>query len=501
MSSVKPQTGPQCGAERAPSARTRIRRHPERGRYDRESLNAILDAGLFCHVAYAHEGAPVVTPTLYWRDEDHLYWHGSAASRMLDAAEGADVSIAVTHFDGLVVARSAFHHSANYRSAMLFGRAEAVTDDGEKRAAMKALVDSIFQGRSGELRPMTEKEIKATKVLRLRIEEFSVKIRNGPPKEDAADLDWPAWAGVIPFEVSAGAPQRDASNAQLSAPTPLRPAARLSAEAANGPRFFQVNAFVSDEFKGNPAGVVMLERNLEPMELQSIAAELGLPATAFVIRIGDAWSLRWFTPTEELPLCGHGTMAAAFVLFDVLGPATDDIRFETARSGVLEARATQQGVALNLPLSPVAPAPRTPAVDGALNGLEAELLASEHNYVAVFGDAERVIGFRPDMRAIAALDRAGLIITAPGDAPYDCVSRYFAPRKGVDEDAVTGSAHCALAPYWSRRLDKRRLRAWQASKRGGEILCAVEADRVALEGRCRLVARGAIDGAVLEGRR
>jgi predicted PhzF superfamily epimerase YddE/YHI9/nitroimidazol reductase NimA-like FMN-containing flavoprotein (pyridoxamine 5'-phosphate oxidase superfamily) len=478
-----------------------VRRHPERGRYDRETLNAILDAGLFCHVAYAHESAPVVTPTLYWRDEDHLYWHGSAASRMLDAVDGAEVSIAVTHFDGLVVARSAFHHSANYRSAMLFGRAEAVTDDGEKRAAMEALVNSIFPGRWSELRPMTDKEIKATKVLRLRIDEFSVKIRSGPSKEDAADLDWPAWAGVIPYEVSAGSPQRDASSAPLPAPTPLRPAAQLDAPAANRLRFFQVNAFVSDQFKGNPAGVVMLERELEPIAHQSIAAELGLPATAFVIRTGDPWSLRWFTPTEELPLCGHGTLAAAFVLLDVLLAATEDIRFETARSGVLTARKTPQGVALDLPLSPIASALRTPAVDAALNGLDAELLASKHNYVAVFGDAERVIEFRPDMRAIAALDRAGLIITAQGDSPYDCVSRYFAPRKGVDEDAVTGSAHCALAPYWSRRLDKQRLRAWQASKRGGELLCAVEKDRVALEGRCRLIASGAIDGAVLEGRR
>lgn len=186
------------------SPRVRVKRYHERGHYDRDTVNRILDDGIFCHIGFSFDQYPVVIPTLYWRNGDRVYWHGSSASRMMRAAEGADVCFAVTHLDGLVLTRSAFHHSANYRSVVLFGRPELVEDPDERQAQLRHLTERLFPGRWETLRPVKPQELKATRLLSLRIDECSAKLRTGGPDEDADDLDWPAWAGVIPLSLQAG---------------------------------------------------------------------------------------------------------------------------------------------------------------------------------------------------------------------------------------------------------------------------------------------------------
>lgn len=204
--------------ETPPSERTRLKRASQRGHYDRETIDTILDAGLVCHVGHVVDGAPVVTPTSYWREGDHVYWHGSSASRMIRCAEGSQVCLSVAHIDGLVLARSGFHHSANYRSVMLFGTAVKVTDEAEKRARLDAFIDGMFPGRCAELRPVNDQELKATTVLSIAIDEVSAKVRSGPPADDEADYALPVWAGVLPIRMVVGEPQ---PCPRLDAATPL----------------------------------------------------------------------------------------------------------------------------------------------------------------------------------------------------------------------------------------------------------------------------------------
>lgn len=193
-----------------PTPRSRVKRIPERGRYDFATIASILDAGFLCSVGYVIDGQPYVTPTAYWREERHVYWHGSSASRMLQTLEkGADVCLTVAHVDGLVLARSAFHHSINYRSVMLFGKAHTLEDEGAKAKALEHFVERMFPGRWAELRPVNSQELKATTVLRMPIEEGSAKIRTGPPKDDAEDRAWPVWAGVLPIRTVTGPPVPD----------------------------------------------------------------------------------------------------------------------------------------------------------------------------------------------------------------------------------------------------------------------------------------------------
>ena len=189
--------------------RVRTRRMHQRGAYDRATIDAILDAQPLAHVGYLLDGAPVVTPTLQWREGDHVYWHGSSASRMLERCDGAEVCVTVTLMDGMVMARSAYNHSVNYRSVMLLGRARIVDEREEKRARLRAMVEHMFPGRWERLRAMTEQEFKATTVLALPIDEASAKIRKGPPGDDDADLDIDVWAGVIPLRMQAGEPEPD----------------------------------------------------------------------------------------------------------------------------------------------------------------------------------------------------------------------------------------------------------------------------------------------------
>ena len=181
------------------SGRVRLRRRHDRGAYDRASLYAVLDAMPLCHVGYVVDGQPYVTPTLQWREGDRIYWHGSAASRMLRATDGVQVCLTVSLLDGFVMARSGFHHSINYRSAMLLGKAEKVTDKDAKVRHMQRFVDGLFPGRWDMLRPATPKEMKATAIHGMDIAEASVKVRAGPPGDDEEDYSLPIWAGVIPL--------------------------------------------------------------------------------------------------------------------------------------------------------------------------------------------------------------------------------------------------------------------------------------------------------------
>ena len=187
------------------TARTQLRRYPVRGLFDRAAVYRILDEGFVCHVAFVADGQPYAIPTAYARVGDTVYLHGSAASRMLRSlGAGVDVCVTVTLVDGLVLARSAFHHSMNYRSVVVLGRARLVTAAEEKVEALRAFTNHIVPGRWEELRPVTETELAATSVLALPIEEASAKVRTGPPKDDEEDLDWPVWAGVVPLRLTPG---------------------------------------------------------------------------------------------------------------------------------------------------------------------------------------------------------------------------------------------------------------------------------------------------------
>jgi nitroimidazol reductase NimA-like FMN-containing flavoprotein (pyridoxamine 5'-phosphate oxidase superfamily) len=189
--------------------RTRVRRHSERAQTEHADLFAVLDAGMICHLGVVVDGTPVVLPTAYGRVGDTLYLHGSSANRSLHAADGHEVCITVTHFDGLVCARAAFAHSVNYRSAMVFGTARIVTDEAERLTGLRAVTEQLITGRWDSLRPPTRKELAATMVLAVPLTEASVKVRTGPPKDDPADLDSPVWAGVVPLTTVFGEPEPD----------------------------------------------------------------------------------------------------------------------------------------------------------------------------------------------------------------------------------------------------------------------------------------------------
>lgn len=191
---------------------TRVRRLHERGAYDRETVYAILDATPFCHLGYLANGRPAVTPTFHWREGNRVYWHGSSASRALRSAEESDVCLTVSLLDGLVLARSGFHHSANYRSVMVFGRATKVQDPSEKLARLETFIEGLYPGRWESLRPVTDQELKATAVLSLPIEEVSAKLRTGGPVDDEEDYALPIWAGVLPVRYEVEAPEPDPRN-------------------------------------------------------------------------------------------------------------------------------------------------------------------------------------------------------------------------------------------------------------------------------------------------
>ncbi|MBX7062572.1 MAG: pyridoxamine 5'-phosphate oxidase family protein [Pyrinomonadaceae bacterium] len=207
--------------------RTRVKRLPDRGHYDAETIDAILDEAFICHVGFNTEQGPAVIPTLFGRDGSDLIIHGSAASRMLrDLSKGIDVCVTVTLVDGLVLARSAFHHSMNYRSVVIFGTAELITEKEEKVRALEILSEHIIRHRWKDARPPSDKELKGTTVLRLPIEEASAKIRVGPPKDDEEDYSLPIWAGIVPIQTTFGTPIADERNLEGIEPPEYLPQTR-----------------------------------------------------------------------------------------------------------------------------------------------------------------------------------------------------------------------------------------------------------------------------------
>jgi uncharacterized protein len=205
-------------ATRASTPR-RVRRHPERGAYDRDTINAILDEALFCHLAYVVDGEPEVIPTIHARAGDTLYVHGSTASRTLKAIDGQRVCVVVTLLDGLVMARSVFNHSMNYRSVIAYGEARLVTEQEEKWEAQRVLVEHVARGRSEDARMPNDKELKQTAIVAIPIDEASAKVRTGPPKDDPEDLGLDVWAGLIPMRLTPGDPE-PAPDLQGSKPVP-----------------------------------------------------------------------------------------------------------------------------------------------------------------------------------------------------------------------------------------------------------------------------------------
>jgi predicted PhzF superfamily epimerase YddE/YHI9 len=244
--------------------------------------------------------------------------------------------------------------------------------------------------------------------------------------------------------------------------------------------YYQVDAFTGSLFSGNPAGVCLLADWLPDAVLQSIAAENNLAETAFAVQRGTFFDLRWFTPAIEVDLCGHATLACGHVLFRHLGYRGPVVRFQT-RSGELTVSRDQDLLTLDFPAWPAAPCAAPAELLGGL-GAAPSAVARARDYLAVFDTEREVRELRPDMAALLRLDCLGIIATAIGES-CDFVSRFFAPRAGVPEDPVTGSAHCTLVPYWARRLGRDKLHARQLSARGGELFCEQRGERVGIAGR------------------
>ncbi|MCC5811769.1 MAG: PhzF family phenazine biosynthesis protein [Ectothiorhodospiraceae bacterium] len=255
---------------------------------------------------------------------------------------------------------------------------------------------------------------------------------------------------------------------------------------------FIVDAFTDSPFRGNPAAVCLLDEPREPDWMQRVAAEMNLSETAFLVPQGtDRWDLRWFTPTVEVELCGHATLASAHVLWQERGNSSEALHFHTRRSGVLITRRMKDGITMDFPADPPSAIPVPEGLTEAMGEAPRWIGRGKHKVLYVLDSEAQVRALQPDLSLLGALDIHGVIATAPASgADYDFVSRFFAPAMGVPEDPVTGSAHCCLAPYWAERLDRTTLRGYQASRRGGLVGVAVQGDRVLLSGRAVTVVEG-----------
>lgn len=244
---------------------------------------------------------------------------------------------------------------------------------------------------------------------------------------------------------------------------------------------YQVDAFTSYLFAGNPAAVVFSETELSLETMQSIAAENNVSETAFVVTAGEKHQIRWFTPTVEVNLCGHATLAAAHVIFNHLRPSGSKVSF-SSKSGPLSVRQDGKILYLDFPVDSMeAVEPPEPLISG-LGIQPTETYKGRDDYLAIFDNEDTLLSLRPDMAVLSKVPSRGVIVTAPG-REVDFVSRFFAPQSGVPEDPVTGSAHTTLTPYWSRKLGKQQLRARQLSRRGGELVCKDLGSRIEIGGR------------------
>jgi len=256
-------------------------------------------------------------------------------------------------------------------------------------------------------------------------------------------------------------------------------------------RIFQVDAFTSELFKGNPAAVCPLEKWLPDETMQAIAAENNLSETAFFIPGEDGFDLRWFTPTTEVNLCGHATLATAHILFEELHHDSIGILFNT-KSGILTVTKIDPGYRMEFPMDIPKEIGGNVLINEGLGIIPQKVLKGKTDYLAILNNQEELENIQPDFSIIAQLKSRGLVVSAPGK-DVDFVSRCFFPQSGVNEDPVTGSAHTMLAPYWSKVLDKDTLSAKQISKRGGKLVCALENNRVLLYGQAKTYLRGEID--------
>jgi PhzF family phenazine biosynthesis protein len=256
---------------------------------------------------------------------------------------------------------------------------------------------------------------------------------------------------------------------------------------------FQVDAFTTRRFAGNPAAIIPLPSFLPDEILQAIAAENNLAETAYLVPSNGEYNLRWFTPGTEVPLCGHATLASAAVVMERLEPARTQVVFHSA-SGPLTVNRNGHGYIMDFPTRPSSPIPTPPALAEAFGATLVEVTENDFNYLALLPDEKTLRSVAPDMPALIRIGKPGFIITAASDDPkIDFVSRYFAPIKGIPEDPVTGSAHCMLAPYWAKRLGKTDFTAFQASPRGGKVLCRLRGDRTELEGECVFYLEGEVE--------
>jgi PhzF family phenazine biosynthesis protein len=252
---------------------------------------------------------------------------------------------------------------------------------------------------------------------------------------------------------------------------------------------FQVDAFTSAVFAGNPAAVCPLEAWMPDTTLRAIAAENNLADTAVFVRVNDHFHLRWFTPICEVDLCGHATLAAAHVLFQELNQPGDTLRFDTL-SGELVVKRDNGRLLMDFPSRPPCRVDVNPELVAALGGAPAGILGAR-DYLVRYNSADQVQSLTPDMEALKRIDRFGVIVTAPG-TDCDFVSRFFAPKQGIPEDPVTGSAHCTLIPYWANALGRTALHARQISARGGELFCNLLGNRVEIAGDAVLFLKGHI---------
>jgi PhzF family phenazine biosynthesis protein len=255
---------------------------------------------------------------------------------------------------------------------------------------------------------------------------------------------------------------------------------------------FQIDAFTNRRFAGNPAAVMPMDDFPADAVLQAIAAENNLAETAFLVPNGGDYHLRWFTPTTEVPLCGHATLASAAVVMERLEPQRRRVVFQSA-SGPLTVSRTDAGYVMDFPARAAELVATPPELIEALGVTPVEVLTNSRDYLALMESAAVLRTLAPDMAAIARIERSGVIVTAQGDEGFDFISRYFAPAIGVPEDPVTGAAHCMLTPYWAKRLNKTEFRAFQASRRGGEIICRLVGERVELQGTVVFYLEGQVE--------
>ena len=256
-------------------------------------------------------------------------------------------------------------------------------------------------------------------------------------------------------------------------------------------RLFQVDAFASRVFAGNPAAVVPLDAWLPDATLQAIATENNLSETAFLVGAAGDYHIRWMTPEGEVDLCGHATLASGWVVFNEIERGRTEVRFRS-QSGPLKVTVDGDRLALDFPSRPPEPMEESASAVAAALGVRPRAVLASRDYLALLESEDEVRALKPDMAKVAALDRMAVIATAPG-RDCDFVSRFFVPSLGIPEDPVTGSAHCTLVPYWSKRLGKKSLFARQVSARGGELWCEDRGERVAIAGRCVKYLDGTIE--------